>query len=265
MDLLQAGLSCDPALIFARAALTPDAWQETAVRSRSRQLILNCARQSGKSLTVAAMAIDEAVSHAPALVLVMSPSLRQSQENFRTVMKLHLALGLGSTAPDQESSLRVELGNGSRIIALPGKEETVRGYSAVSLLIIDEASRVDDNLYHATRPMLAVSGGRIVLLSTPFGKRGFFHKEWTEGEGWDRVRITADMCPRIPPSFLEQERRSLPEMWYRQEYFCEFGDAAGAVFAYQDVMDALSDDVAPLFQVPSESAVDAAIQPLWTN
>ena len=99
------------------------------------------------------------------------------------------------------------------------------------------------------------------------GRRGFFHREWTEGENWDRVRITADMCPRIPASFLEQERRSLPESWFRQEYFCEFSDSEGSVFAYQDVMGALSDEVTPLFQVPFQvpSAVDATIQPLWKN
>jgi hypothetical protein len=36
--------------------------------------------------------------------------------------------------------------------------------------------------------MLAVSCGRIVLLSTPFSNRGFFCKEWSEGgEGWRKV------------------------------------------------------------------------------
>jgi hypothetical protein len=45
------------------------------------------------------------------------------------------------------------------------------------MLVIDEASRVDDTLYLAVRPLLAVSGGRLVALSTPFGKRGWFHDE----------------------------------------------------------------------------------------
>jgi phage FluMu gp28-like protein len=162
-------------------------------------------------------------------------------------MQIHQKLGLGTAPPESESSLRVELANGSRIVALPGREETVRGYSSVALLVIDEAARVSDDLYRAVRPMLAVSGGRIVALSTPFGKRGFFHQEWTSGEGWERVRITAAECPRIPAEFLEQERRAMPAAWFQQEYFCEFSEAEGAVFSYADVMAALSGDVKPLF------------------
>jgi len=77
----------------------------------------------------------------------------------------------------------MHLPNGSRIEALPGSEKTVRGFSGTSLLILDEAARVDDELYYAVRPMLAVSGGALMLLSTPFGKRGIFHQELTGGEG----------------------------------------------------------------------------------
>src|SRR5207244_4416310 len=118
--------------------------------------------------------------------------------------------------------LRLELANGSRIVSLPGDEATVRGFSGVALLVIDEAARVNDALYYSVRPMLAVSQGRLVSLSTPFGKRGWFHDEWF-GEGdWERVKITAEECPRIPATFLAEERRALGERWYKQEYLCSF-------------------------------------------
>jgi len=262
MNAASLALALDPALVFARAGLAPDPWQSEVLRAKAQQLLLNCSRQAGKSQTAAGLAIDAAHSDAPALVLVLSPSLRQSQESFRVIMELYRRLELGSVAPDSESSLRVELGNGSRIVALPGKEATVRGYAKVDLLIIDEASRVADDLYRAVRPMLAVSGGRIVCLSTPFGKRGFFHREWTEGEGWERVQITADQCPRIPASFLEQERKSMPEAWFRQEYFCEFSEAEGAVFSHADVMAALTDNVQPLFDAPP-AEIDSEVEPLF--
>jgi hypothetical protein len=79
-----------------------------------------------------------------------------------------------------ESALRLELENHSRIISLPGQEQTVRGYAGVSLLIVDEAARVPDDLYFAVRPMLAVSNGRLIALSTPFGKRGWFYEIFKE-------------------------------------------------------------------------------------
>jgi hypothetical protein len=37
---------------------------------------------------------------------------------------------------------------------------TIRGFSAATLIVEDEAARVPDDLYFSVRPMLAVSGGR---------------------------------------------------------------------------------------------------------
>jgi hypothetical protein len=98
--------------------------------------------------------------------------------------------------------------------------------------------------------MLAVSGGRIILLSTPFGKRGFFYKEWSEGGAeWRRVKITANDCPRISKDWLEQERRTIGDWWFSQEYLCEFVDSVDQVFATSDIMRALDPEVKPLFCV----------------
>jgi hypothetical protein len=141
----------------------------------------------------------------------------------------------------------VELRNGSRIVALPGTEETVRGFSGVRLLVVDEAARVDDPLYFSIRPMLAVSGGRMVCLTTPFGKRGFFYDEWTGTNSWDRIKVTARECPRISEKFLQEERASLGEWWYRQEYECSFSDTTDQYFRTIDVEQAFSDEVTPLF------------------
>src|SRR5208282_1075770 len=100
------------------------------------------------------------------------------------------------------------LANGSRIVSLPGDEKNIRGFSGVALLVIDEAARVLDSLYCSVRPMLAVSRGRMVALSTPYGKRGWFHDEWHGAGEWQRVRITAPECPRITAEFLAEEKRA---------------------------------------------------------
>ncbi len=123
----------------------------------------------------------------------------------------------------------------------------MRGYSVVALLIIDEAARVPDELYVAVRPMLAVSGGRLVALSTPFGRRGWFHREWSQGEGWERVRVTAEDCSRISAEFLTQERASLGDWAYQQEYDCQFVETEDAAFGHDLVRAALTHDVTPLF------------------
>lgn len=241
-------IALDPALLMTQAGQAPDDWQRQVLRSESKRQLLLCSRQAGKSTVTACLALHTALYQAAALVLLLSPSLRQSQELFRKVLTVWRALD-SSVSPENESALRLELSNGSRIVSLPGKEETIRGFSGAKLLVIDEAARVADDLYYSVRPMLAVSGGKLICMTTPFGKRGFFHHEWTEGQGWEKVKITADDCPRISKAFLEEERRTLGEWWYRQEYNCEFVDTVDQVFSYDSIMAALDDTVKPLFEV----------------
>ncbi len=233
--------------LFARRSIgvPPDPWQAAMLRSAARQLIMLCSRQSGKSTVAAILALHEAIHKPSALVLLLSPSLRQSQELFRKVKDSHNALP--SVVPvEQESALQLTFENQSRIVALPGKESTIRGFSGVSLLIVDEASRVDDALYQAVRPMLAVSQGRIVLLSTPFARRGFFHDVWENGgPAWQRTRVTAFECPRISREWLEEERKQIGSHWYSQEYDCMFLDDVSAVFRYEDIMASMNNSIEP--------------------
>jgi hypothetical protein len=239
----------DAVMMAQRAGITPDQWQSDLLRSDAKQMILLCSRQSGKSTTTSILALHQAIYTPNSLILLLSPSLRQSQELFRKLQDFYNALESDSLpTATEESALRMELSNGSRIIALPGKEATIRGFSGVSLLIIDEASRVEDALYQSVRPMLAVSGGRIILLSTPFGKRGFFHSEWTDGIGWEKVKITADQCPRIDREWLERERQMIGDWWFMQEYFCEFVETDDQVFSYEDIQSALDPELKPLFE-----------------
>jgi hypothetical protein len=207
-----------------------DATQTRVLDSRSKRGILNCTRQWGKSTVAALKAVHRGYMAAGSLTLVVTPSARQSAELVRKAGRFVAEMGDAVTADgDNEHSLK--LPNGSRIVGLPGKESTVRGFSAVSLLVVDEAARVSDELYRAVRPMLAVSGGELWLMSTPYGKQGFFWEEWSgRARGWERVRVTGPECPRIPPEFLAEERQTLGERWFRQEYLCEFEEVEGAVF-----------------------------------
>jgi hypothetical protein len=231
----------DPSSILRARGLVPDPWQKQILLSADRQNLLNCSRQSGKSTTVAALALHTAISRPRGLVLLLSPSLRQSLELFRKVIECYTAIGR-PIAARAFNQTRLELETHSRIVCLPGKEETIRSFSGVDLLVIDEAARVPDDLYRAVRPMLAVSQGRLICLSTPFGKRGFFHEDWEHGgQAWQRIRITWKDCPRIRPDFIEMERRSMGESWVRQEYECSFEALEGLVYPDFEVLCAVDD------------------------
>jgi hypothetical protein len=139
------------------------------------------------------------------------------------------------------------LENGSRVVALPGDSDTIRGFSSPALIIEDESGYVEDGLYRAIRPMLAVSGGRLILLSTPNGRRGHFFEAWEGEEQWERIEVPATDCPRIDPAFLETEKAALGETWYSQEYGCKFIETADQLFRYDDIKRVMSDEVEPLF------------------
>jgi len=236
----------DPVL-FATECLNiqPDPWQAKVLRSEKKRLMLNCSRQAGKSTVAAIMALHRVLYFHFSLILLVSPSLRQSAELFRKITSFLKVLPHKPKLVE-DNKLSLELENNSRIVSLPGEEANIRGYSSVSLIVEDEASRVSDDLYRAIRPMLAVSGGRLVLMSTPFGKRGHFFEVWENDSSWERITIPATECPRITSGFLEQERNSLGEWWYQQEYMCKFVEAEDQFFYFNEIMDALSDNIKPL-------------------
>jgi hypothetical protein len=222
-------LALDPSLLLEAQGLAPDPWQRALLLSADRQILLNCSRQSGKSTVVSALALHAALFIPGSLILLLSPSLRQSGEIFRKVIHGYNALGQPLRAVHR-TQLRLELANGARVLCLPGKEGTLRAFSGVTLLVLDEAARIPTDLYRSVRPMLAVSQGRLVALSTPFGRRGWFWEEW-EGNGpWRRVQITWRECPRITPAFIDEERRALGDAWVRQEYECCFTALEGLVY-----------------------------------
>jgi terminase large subunit-like protein len=260
---LQAELLRDPTTVFRRAGMEADAWQREVLTSAADRILLVCSRQIGKSETAAALALLNAILYPPALVLIVSPTQRQSGELFRKVKRFYGALVRGEAGREpwkptparvrrqteleqaagealvQESALQLEMANGSRIVALPGKEATIRSFSAVKLLIIDEAARTSDELYSALRPMLAVSHGRLVALSSAWAKQGWFWEAYDGKGNWLRIRRTALECPRLTPEFLESERQDIGPRWYAMEYMAEFSDPIDALFTEAEVARAM--------------------------
>lgn len=242
-------LACalDRARLSRRVGIDPDSWQADLLRSESPQILLNCARQVGKSSTVATLASHTAIYAPGEPILLLSPSLRQSSLLFARVKWTLDRLGSDFAEAETDNALSVRLTNGSEIYSLPGTPATVRGFSGVRLAVVDEAAFIADSLMTAISPMLAVSGGRLVLLSSPFGKRGFFYREWTEGgAAWERYKVKATDCPRIPAAYLAEEKRKLG-VFYAQEFECEFLETTDAVFRHDDIAAMLDPNTPPLF------------------
>ncbi len=238
----------DPAAFALEVlGLELDDWQREVIASTGKRDLLNCSRQAGKSTTAAVLGLHEALYRPGSLTILVSPSQRQSSELFRKVIELREKLSSGSVGLTEDNKLSMTVKGGGRVLSLPGSEATIRGFSGATLIVEDEASRVDDALYFSIRPMLAVRGGRLILMSTPFGRRGHFWNEWDTGTTWNKVMVPATAVPRISAEFLEEEQRAMGDWWFSQEYMCEFRESTDSVFSHADVMAALDTDAKPFF------------------
>jgi phage FluMu gp28-like protein len=218
--LLRSVLECD-AERDCRVRM-PEPWQTEFLRSRSDRILLLCSRQLGKSTCCAALALYEACFQPGGLVLMVAPVERQSLLLFEKLMRFYRLLQL--VPPVRELASYLKLENGSEIVALPGDGDTIRGYSDPRLVIVDEASRVSDEVLQAMFPML-VSGGRFVATSTPKGRRGFFYHKWVGRDGgWSRINARACDSARYSPEALQEQQRVLGEDKYRVEFENQFED-----------------------------------------
>ena len=234
-------------IAFARERLgfVADARQEEVLRSEAKRGILNCSRQWGKSTVMAVKAVHRAWTRPGSLVVVASPTGRQSGEWMKKAEGMAGALG-ERVKGDGTNEISLAFGNGSRIVGLPGMgtEGRLRGFSAVSMLLIDEAARVEDAVYGALRPMLAVGGGELWMMSTPNEKRGFFWETWAgAAEDWTRVTVMGEECGRIEAEFLAEERDRMTAAEYGREYGCEFMDNGSRTFPRELLEGAMDDGV----------------------
>jgi hypothetical protein len=246
----EPGPEVDPIAFASETGFIPDDKQAAVLRAMAdpeiKQGILNCTRQWGKSTTAAAGAVHRLVTRPGSLVVVASPSEKQSAELVRTCVQM-LAKREIRTVRDGVHPVSAVLPNGSRIVGLPGNEATSRGLASVSLLLIDEASRVPDAIYHAVRPMVVIAQGDIWLMSTPWGAQGFFYEAWEHGgPDWARFSVMATECPRIPAEWLEKERQQMTSGVFRREFMAEFTQDDLSAFDAEVVEEAMDEHAAPM-------------------
>jgi hypothetical protein len=242
--------------VARRGGIDPDPWQARFLESRGNALLC-CGRQTGKSTATAVRAIHQAVSFPGTVTLITAPTLRQSQLLYAKVRAFHAALGPLVPQMVEESALRFTLSNGSQVVAVPGDGRGIRGYTA-HLLLIDEAALTHDDTFAAVAPMVATTNGPIVALSTPHGKRGFFHGLWeSDDPAWTRTMVTSPESPRISAAWLAEQQRILPSYQYRQEHLCEFVQTNDAYFDAESIARAFVSGPT-LFPIESEDTVDVA-------
>lgn len=221
-EILYARAMTDPSVILEAFGKEPDPWQRTFLTDTSTRLHLTASRQSGKSTACSALAVAEIVYEPGADVLLMAPSLRQSRELFIKISDLFESFSPPVQVASRTAS-SIGLRNGSRVLTIPASERSLRGFSSPRLVILDEASRIPDSVFMALSPVFATGSGRLVAISTPFGRSGWFAQA-AEDDSWSHYRVTADEIPRFKPEFLEEARRLMGDQLFEQEYRAAFVD-----------------------------------------
>ena len=255
---------------FARTMLGfhPDPIQAQVLDPNIRRGILNCCRQWGKSTTLAVKAVHHAFTHPKSLTICISPCGRQSTAFIDKCRDFCRTLQLPIRAAS-EHRMSISLPNGARIIGLPGRDDTTRGFSAVSLLLVDEASRVSEDIISAVIPMLAAApNASFWLLSTPNGCDNYFYRVWSDHDthqNWTRIQVTAPECPRISAKVLDEQRRAMAPSTFGQEYLCKFVSADDSIYSIEDLK-LLLDDFPVLFphriQAPGDPCTSSITRPI---
>ena len=248
----------------------PYAWQTAVLESHAKFKIIDGARQSGKSTIVSVIPAHKAKYKSKSLSLVIAPTRAQANEDMLKIKEL-MSKDRDYPALVKNSAFEVQLSNGSRIVVVTATDKAARGYSAPDIILVDEASRVPDTVYSsAVLPMQTASPEdfELILISTPFGKQGFFYDCWANSEVYEKFEIRAPWTvdERFPTKLFdaipEEEFKKTGELQhiyrayspqhrsyeqqveilrqqgtliYQQEFLAEFVDRNDAVFRRADL------------------------------
>ncbi len=212
--------------------MAPTQWQEGFLRAPlGASILVLSARQVGKT-TTAAWAIAHSMLFTPgSLSVIACPAQRQSAEAVRRVREALIQAGAELKS---DNVYGLELKSGSRALALPGSDDSIRGLTVDGWIVADEAARLPNDLIAALRPMRARRPqARFAMLSTAWSRTDPFWTAWVDDNpSWIRLKATADAVPTFSAAFLEQERLALGDQVFKREYLGIPGGAHASLFSW---------------------------------
>jgi hypothetical protein len=238
-----------------------DPWQKTILESDT-DIVVRSGRQVGKSTIIAKKAADYALKNSEKTILIIASVERQAYLLFEKVLNEIWEHNYKSICKgkDRPTKHKIQLTNGSTIYCLPTGMSGygIRGYT-VDLLIADEAAFIPEAVWTAVTPMLSVTGGKKILISTPFGKGGYFYDCFND-DNYTKFHISSEDCKRIPKEFLERERKRMTKLQFAQEYLGEFVDELRQYFPTELIQKICILQTAPTISGNTFLGVDVARQ-----
>lgn len=253
-------------------------FQKKLAASTSRFLIALWSRQTGKGYTTSFIATRGAMTEDRSKWLIVAPTERQALETLDKCKTWVKAANLSVAESEEEfdalekdtkvKAKVIELPNGSKIYALPGKPTSLRGFTGS--VIIDEFAFFENQkeVWKAVyavivNPMASIK--RIIITSTPNGKGDMFYKLVDENllnpkEGrkikWEVQKVTIHEAAKdweaagklngmTAEQYVEEVKAGFdtPEAW-PQEFECAFLDTDNVLLSFDMITAAESTDAA---------------------
>ena len=221
----------------------PFSYQDMILNDPAKKVLLCIARQSGKSITAAIKALHYIFFNDNATVVVVSRTKDQSLELIRKIKVLIASSTIRfkdiyPSSKEGKTEVHFKNRNGktiSRIISVPATD-AARGYSA-DLVICDECAFWENGDYifnQVIEPMTQFTKGKIMLISTPNGKSGFFWKCFNS-DYWSRYQFGWRVCPNNTEEEMEEKSQRMTRMEFEAEYEAKFTTSQNAYFHPQDI------------------------------
>jgi len=221
--------------------ITLDPWQKRVLK-HTGNILLCTGRQNGKTLILSVKAGKYMLKHKNSKILVVSLTEDQAQLIIIMIRNYLESNNLKSicTGTERPTKNKILLKNGSQVLSRPVgvTGDSVRGFTG-DILIIDEAARMQESIFTASKPTLFTTGGKIWMCSTPFGKKGYFYESWlNKYKRWEVFHVNSEDVAHnrvICDSWTEQQRadairllseekNDMSELQYAQEYLAMFSD-----------------------------------------
>jgi hypothetical protein len=213
-------VSLDPLQRFRSALGEPRSFQAELLTSTSSRVIAMASRQLGKST-----------------VVVITPTEKQAKEFLLRVKEFRDA---DPFAPTGIAFLKTEVtatNHKGRILAMPATE-SARGFTA-DVLVLDEAAQISDDEIAAVLPMRKKLTGRLVVISTPLWREGYFYERWTQPNDYHKILGHYREVPELA-DVIERERQDMSAQRFAREYDCQFSGSGEPLVSFATLQKAMN-------------------------
>ncbi len=241
-------LSFDPAYFFSWVTgYAIDDWQRELCKAvahaafnlnaEPRKFHLAAARQSGKTeLTASLAAWLAAYGRIGETVALVGPAERQALYLLAKAKKHLRQLPSDEIQIVRENEGEVVLSNASNIVAVPQNPDGIRCLTC-ACVVADEAARCSPEVWPALFPMISVSRGLAILLSTPAGRENLFGQlDRDRASDWHYTKVTVDQNPRMTQAELNSQRRILGSARFKSEFEVDYEGGLDTAFFDPEVL-----------------------------